>query len=175
MRWLVERTDSKYQKKKKKNKLPSFEKWNCIFMLSESRGGEQNEERKKKTRRNFDVVLFENCFAAFVWNLLLFTIAQSRHNKCNRSNASVKTQSSIYAGNSRCWWHEPIFLFSFSFYLTLPDFFLSSLVGVLLLDSMQRMRRCRLFVLKSLLFLCVRFFFCFIFLAQPRNVRSKTI
>lgn len=71
---------------------------------------EQTQRHKKKTStQNFDVVYLWNGFVAFIWNLLLFTIAQARLRMQYGENALVKTQSSIYAGNSRCWWHKTIF------------------------------------------------------------------
>lgn len=78
-----------------------------VFSCSQMSQSARQATKKNGILMSFIWKLF--CCVAFGWNLLLFTIAQSEY-KCNaRMHLTVKTQSSIYAGNSRCWWHQPFF------------------------------------------------------------------
>lgn len=104
----------------------------------------KHTDRKKELNTEF-WCRFGNGFVAFIWNLWLFTIAEAQIRMQYGENALVKTQSSIYAGNSRCWWHKTIFS---------PTVFfpLSSLFSCVVVWVQRNVWRCRLFVLKSLYF-----------------------
>lgn len=73
---FVCRADSKYR-------MPSTEKWNRIFMLSNVAKDESEREKEKEKNGILMSLIWKLfCCVAFGWNLLLFTIAQFEY-KCN--------------------------------------------------------------------------------------------
>ena len=123
-----------------------------MFMLTNREKETYVEYLKKQQQHNIVSMPFvwklldASCVfrCCFFWNLLLlqFEFNQKIRIQLQRMHYSLKTQSNIYAGNIRCWWHAPFFFFiECIFFLRMFVLFISGFGHV-----------CRLFVLKSVNF-----------------------